>query len=110
MIEATDIGNFRHQVEVWQIGSAPPDATGQRVPVYEKLFTTYAKIEGISSREVERAKSFSAQTTHKVTIRYREGVDHTMQVKFLARTFLITGIINPEERNVRLEIFCMELL
>ena len=109
MIEATDVGNFRHWVDLMEKTSSTPDASGQRVPVYTKLCTTRAKIEGISSREVERAKSFSEQTTHKVTIRWRDGVDHTMQVVFGDRTFLITGIINPEERNVRLELFCTEL-
>ena len=109
MIETTDIGNYRHQVSIVSVSNSPPNANGIRTPAYTTVCTTYAKIEGISSREVEWAKSFNAQTTHKVTMRWRAGIDHTMQVRFGSRTFLITGILNPEERNVRLELLCMEI-
>lgn len=113
-VENVAIGGLRHKIIIQERQGIAADSAGQRTGTWTTVATTRAKIEPISAREVERAQSFGGNTSHKVTIRYRPNLTRKMQVVFTgsgsaARTFLIAGILNPQEQNVKLELFCQEL-
>ncbi len=113
MIAPVDIASLRHKILIRQRSSGTPDASGQRSYTYSTVATTRASIGPISSREVERAHSFGANTSFLIKIRYRPSITSAMQVVFagngVSRTFVINGIINPEEQNIMLHLFCEEL-
>jgi hypothetical protein len=47
--------------------------------------------------------------THKVTIRYLPGIVAKMFVNFNSRLFNIEYVMNDEERNIFLDLLCVEV-
>ena len=65
----------------------------------------------MSGREYFVAQQTKTETTHKITMRYQLGVDMIKahdRVKFGTRIFDIQQILNPEERNIMLVLYCRE--
>lgn len=102
-------GQLRHQVELHSL-SVSQDSYGQPTKSWTKYATTYAAVEPIRGAEVERAKQIFAQAEYKVTIRYRAGVKVTDKIVFGSQTFEIGSIINWAQRNIKLEIYCKEVV
>ena len=48
------------------------------------------------------------EVTHRVVMRYRSGFDQADRLKFGTRLLEIVALINPLERNERLEILVKE--
>ncbi|MFH2075422.1 MAG: phage head closure protein [Pseudomonadota bacterium] len=82
--------------------------------------TTWADVSGMSSvpaaiwplKAAERidAMKLEHQVTHKIRIRYRAGITtkHRINWSDKSRVFNIVGIINPDERNIMLEMLATE--
>jgi SPP1 family predicted phage head-tail adaptor len=49
------------------------------------------------------------KTTHNIRMPFRAGITHDMRVKYGDRSFDIKGIVNPEERNIYLDLVCEEI-
>ena len=86
------------------------DGHGQAIETWSNVATVWAAIEPIRGREYFAAQQVSAETTHRVTIRHRSGVSPQWRVVFGSRTFRIESVINPLEKNERLELMCVEVL
>ena len=93
-----------------QSATTARDGHGQPVETWAAVATVWAAIEPIRGREYFAAQQFSAETTHRVTIRYRSGVSPQWRVVFGSRTFRIESVINPLEKNERIELMCVEVL
>ena len=93
-----------------QSASSARDGHGQPIGTWSDVATVWAAIEPIRGREYFAAQQVSAETTHRVTIRYRSGVSPQWRVAFGSRTFRIESVINPLERNERIELMCVEML
>jgi len=48
------------------------------------------------------------EITHKIRIRYRSGMTSKNRIKFGSRYFNITSILNPDERNIMIDMFAVE--
>lgn len=68
----------------------------------------WARIESLRGKEYYEAQKLSSETTHKITIRYRAGLDENMLISYKNRIFEIQSIIDPYESHVKLEIMCKE--
>jgi SPP1 family predicted phage head-tail adaptor len=91
--------------------SADSGGYGDVTPTWKQEAKAWAMIETLGSREVYRAQQTYAATTHVITIRYsRQAADFTtkMRVKFGARYLYITGLVNIDERNDWIRLFCTE--
>jgi SPP1 family predicted phage head-tail adaptor len=86
------------------------DDKGNRVQRTGTVAKAWAKVDPLSGREYQRAQSFGASVSHKLTIRYIKGVKPTQTIVLNGRRLRINGIVNPGERNVGLELFCEELV
>ncbi|WP_149683754.1 phage head closure protein [Alkalithermobacter thermoalcaliphilus] len=75
---------------------------------WEEVATVWAAIEPLRGREFFQAQQAQAEVTHKVTIRYRKDVDKSQIIKYADRRLDIDYIINIDEENKYLEIFCTE--
>lgn len=53
---------------------------------------------------------YVSEATHTVTIWYRDGVTPSMRVRYGTRVFNILFIGNPREANVRLVLYCQEVM
>lgn len=68
----------------------------------------WARIEALSGRELIAAQQKVSDVTHKITIRYQEGILASMNVWYDGRQFQIQAVENPEERNRYLFLLCVE--
>ncbi len=101
-------GTLDRKIELQEKVSTAADSVGQRTFTWTTFATVWAAIVPVSAREQEFAKSFGGDTSHKVTIRYRSGITRAIRILFGTRVLHVNGVLNPDERNVRLELFCAE--
>lgn len=64
------------------------------------------------SKDMERviAGTVLSSATHLVTMRYLDGVTTKTRVLFGSRVLNVTGVQNPEERNISLVLICQEIV
>jgi head-tail adaptor len=106
------IGNFRHVV-TFQGPTHEPDGDGGYIDGWADLPPSWlVVIRPATVRDLERqtAGTIVATATHVIAGRYRADVHIDAQMVFGARTFRITGIANPEERNINMFLFAVETL
>src|SRR5262245_33328416 len=108
-------GERRHLVHVWGPGtSAAADSEGNWTSTIVPLTpdTWWVSITPASARELERLAGGTTVTTatHVVEGIYRADVTTQSQIVFRNRTFYVGGLVNPEERNIRLICLCQEMV
>src|SRR3989304_308704 len=86
------------------------DDNGQPIETFANVAEIWAAIDPIRGREYFAAQQVSADTTHRLTIRYRSGVSVQNRLLFGSRVVRIEGVINPPARSARLELMCIETL
>jgi SPP1 family predicted phage head-tail adaptor len=102
-------GSLRRRVTI-QERSASFDTFGEPLDTWTTFATVWAEIVDLSSTEIVRDGSFSAQITTTVTIRYRTGILSGMRVVDGTRTFEIVGPpIDREGRVRKLELPVKEI-
>lgn len=100
-------GKLRHKVTL-QSKSETRDDTGQVFRDWSDTATIYASVEPLSGRELVNAQAIESETTYRITIRHLAGVTTEQRIKFGSRYFEILSVINPEERNIMLQLMCKE--
>ena len=88
--------------------SATLDSWGQQVTTWSDLVTAWASIEPLEGRELVTAQALRAETTHKVTIRYRAGITTAMRIVYQGRIFNILSSLDDAMNHVMLQMLCSE--
>lgn len=105
-----EVGSLRHRVLIQQ-ASSTRDAAGQLVQTWNTVRTTFAKIEGTSSRSFRDSFSnnaLAAQSTDLVTVRWTPlNLEPDMRVAFGGRMYLIQGVDNVQRRNRKVLLACI---
>jgi SPP1 family predicted phage head-tail adaptor len=106
-----DVGSLRHRVTL-QTPTSAADGDGGYTDTWATLVTVWASVVPATARDLERAVAGTVQSsaTHLVTIRYLAGVTTKTRVLFGTRTLQVTGVQNPEERNISLVLVCQEVV
>jgi SPP1 family predicted phage head-tail adaptor len=104
MIQA---GKLRHRV-TFLVPPAGCDEAGGELP-YVEGDITWAAIEFVSGTNTYNVNTFVAQATHKITMRYRAGVQPNWKIRFGSREFKILYPDNVQGRNIALDLYCVEL-
>jgi len=103
-----------HRVTLQNPGPAVPDGDGGFTQTWTDLVppALYVKIAPATAREVERlaAGTVLATATHIVTGPYHAGVTTKTRIVFNGRVFSVTGVANPDERNVETIAICAEVV
>jgi len=115
-------GALRHRITLENPGAAVPDGDGgfTQTP-WQPLFPSpvWASIAPASARDLERvgagtervgAGTVLSSATHIVTMRYHSGVTTKTRITFHGRTFNVTGVANPDERNIETIALAMEVV
>lgn len=104
-------GDLRHRITI----QAPPepedvsqDNYGQEKPGWSRFAIVNAAIEPLSGREFWNAQQIQATQVTRIRIRYLAGVTERMRVVWGERKFNIQSIINMDERNIELQLMCVE--
>lgn len=86
-------GKLRHVVSIEkQIEII--DSFGERTHVWVPEFPrVYASIEPLSARELIAAQAEYAGVNARITIRFREGIDHAMRIVHKSTIYNIEGLI-----------------
>jgi SPP1 family predicted phage head-tail adaptor len=108
-----DVGSLRHQVSLQNPPpAATPDGDGGYTETPVTFATVWASIVPATAHDLERAVAGTVQSsaTHLVTIRYLAGVTTKTRVLFGTRTLQVTGVQNPDERNISLVLVCQEVI
>lgn len=77
---------------------------------WEPVFSCWAMVEPLNSREYWQAAALSREDEQRVTIRYRRDVDTYMRIRFRDVVYAITSIVNPNALNVKLELLVKSIL
>lgn len=101
------IGGMRQRIKLQSFTNTTDNMGG-----FTKTWTTEAIVPAaiwpVSAKERIRSESPTMTTTHRIQIRYYEGLSPKWRVMFGSRYFNIVSIINKEERNIQMDLLCEE--
>lgn len=100
-------GALRHRLEL-QAEVQTSDGQGGYVRTWQTSATVWGSVEPLVGRERWAAQQVQSPATHKIRLRYRDGVTTTVRIKFGTRTFNVREVLNLEERKVILELMAEE--
>lgn len=105
-----DAGKLDQFVTIEQDSGTAPDATGQVQPIWIDYLPSgvWAEVVPLTGRELWNALQVQPDVTHKVTIRYREGITSKMRIKHRNRYLNVLWVIDAEEKQTSLQLMCME--
>lgn len=83
---------------------------GEIIEDYEVFKTIWAEIKPVSGNQFFVAKQINSEISHNVYIRYRSDLNPSMRIKFKDRAFEILYLMNVNEGNQLMQIYCKELL
>jgi SPP1 family predicted phage head-tail adaptor len=102
-----DPGWLRQRVTIEQVTLAPDDAGGG-AETWTALATVWARIEPLNARELAVADHQATGITHRITIRFRDGIAGGQRVAYRGRIFRIAAAADPDEARRYLELACRE--
>ena len=104
-------GQLRHRVIVEQNKPPSTDEYGTlSPPAWDTFEERWCSIEPLSGDELIAAQHVQAGVTHRVTMRFLDGLHPSMRLRDGDRILNISRVINVGERNATQELFCREVV
>lgn len=101
-------GTLRHRVTIQQQATTRNDY-GEKANTWTDLATVNASVRPMYGREFIEARIAQSEITHKVVMRYYPDITAKRhRLVHDSRVLNIESLMNIEERNVLLEILCVE--
>jgi SPP1 family predicted phage head-tail adaptor len=113
-----NIGAMRWKIQLQSKSGTGADSdpfvtSASGVSPWTTYYECWAQLKPLTSKEVFEFNQDSMKVSHKITIRYPgPGINISAgdQVLYKTRVFqLQTGLINPDERNISLELLAYEI-
>ena len=106
-------GNLRHRLTI-QKPTEVSDGMGGVTTTWSTLITIWGGIWPLRGHEYMSAMQTTSEVTHKIRIRQlptnkRSDFSSKCRILFGSRYFEIESIINPDERDIYLELMCKEI-
>ena len=105
---ALRIGSLRARL-VLEVPAETPDGAGGVRRSFVAAATVWARVETLRGQEGVYAGSPGQALTHRVTMRYRDGVDASMRLRLGSRLLAIRTVFDPQERGRALACLCEEV-
>jgi len=105
--QTVKIGDLRHRI-TFQKETKTPDGHHGHTSTWEEVVTVWAKIEPVSGREYYYSHQLKNAISHKITIRYRDGITEELRIVFEERIMKIESLINLEEQEWFMVLRCIE--
>jgi SPP1 family predicted phage head-tail adaptor len=64
----------------------------------------------LSGSEFFKANEINSEITHRVQMRYIPGITPDMRIVLNGRKLIITSVVNYQESNIELQLYCKELV
>jgi SPP1 family predicted phage head-tail adaptor len=87
---------------------ATPDGQGGAALAWGEIAALWARIEPVSSALTERAGAESGTITHRIWIRFRDGVSAGQRFRKGGRLFAVKLVQDPDETGRYLTCLCEE--
>jgi SPP1 family predicted phage head-tail adaptor len=100
-------GELRHRIEI-QENTPAKNSLGEDVDTWTTVNKRWAKVEPLTGRELQVQVQISADVTHRVTMRFYEGLTAKHRIRFNGRIFAINAVLNIEERDRETRVMCFE--
>lgn len=102
-------GRFRHRVEIGRyVGDQ--DQWGDPAPKqWEHVATVWAAVEALTGRLYFEARQTAEQSDHRITIRWRRGIEPGMIVRYDGREFTIQAVLDRDGTRRWLQLICREV-
>ena len=100
-------GQLRHRVTIQQAARVADGAGGATV-TWSTFATRWAAVEPLNSDERLRADALETPITHRVRLRWLDGVRPDFRVSHDGRVLEIVGHTNTDERDRELVLMCKE--
>lgn len=108
------VGARPHRITLQNPGTAVPDGDGGFTQTWTDLTpaSMFAKIAPATARDLERvaAGTVLSTATHIVTLPYHPQITTLTRITFNGRNLSVTGVSNPDERNVELILTAVEVV
>ena len=99
-------GKLRDRVTVQQ-ATETRNSLGEVVQSWSTYATVWASVEGISSREALQQGQVQTDVSHRVQIRYLDGLKQTMRLSWRDRVLEIVSLLEHANRSEH-ELICQE--
>ena len=104
---ASGASAYRHRVTLQQ-AARTPDGMGGFAEAWQGIATVWAEVQPLTGKAYLAAQQVQSSVSHRVRIRYRDGVTPDMRVMFGTRHFAIDAVLCPDERKRELHLMCVE--
>ena len=105
-------GNLRHRIQL-TVKTVTRNAVGEEIVTYPVTDTVWARVDVLGGSEPNDQQRVAANLTHTVTLRYRTGLEPTMQVNWViggqTRPLLVNAITEDTHRRT-LTLACREIV
>lgn len=100
-------GQLRHRITLMRPAESR-DGYADSLDAPEAVATVPACVEVLTGNELWNAQQVTPLLSHRVTIRYRSGIDPTWWLIYRGRRLNIHAALNVGERNHELQLLCTE--
>jgi SPP1 family predicted phage head-tail adaptor len=100
-------GKMRHQITFLTPATTQDASGGPGADVPGA--SVWCSVDSVYGQNVFQGQ-YVSESTHLISMRYRPGITPSLRIQFGTRLFNILFIANPGERNIRLDLFCEEVL
>ena len=100
-------GEMRERVTVQQASSST-NSIGESLLTWATLTTVWAAINGVRSTEALADGQQESRVTHRVRLRYIDGLQHTDRFLWRGRTLQIVSLLEYENRSEHVAV-CEEV-
>ncbi|PTM38736.1 phage head closure protein [Bosea sp. 124] len=105
--EGVPVGTLRRRL-VLEAAVATPDGIGGATQAFETVAALWAQVEWLSGGEHWRRGRSEQAATHRVTMRWRTGVDAGQRLRDGERLFDIRAVADPDGSRRRLVCHVLE--
>jgi SPP1 family predicted phage head-tail adaptor len=103
-------GKLRHRVQIQTTIYRQDEFFDPLADPWQTIATVWAEVIPLQGIEAIRAKQIVATATHKVTIRYFEGITSQYRLLFNNRVLEVDGPpLNTDERGIYTVLLCREV-
>lgn len=103
-------GEFRNRITFQEFVSGTDDS-GFPVESWQDIKSAWAMIKTLQGREYFSAAAVQAENTTRFVIRYTQGIDNKMRIKYGDRLFeIVAPPINDDEKYNTLTIIAKEVI
>lgn len=103
------IGKLSKRIKIQKFGQSKNEY-GEFEELWEDFKEVWAEIKPVSGNQFFAAKQINSEISHNVYIRYRTDLKPSMRIKFKERVFEILYLMNVNEGNRLMQIYCKELI